>query len=88
MIIKFLCLQDRVAYVILSVMSNSSSAIQAWIYNHIHYFILLLYCASQWRIGVKVSSNSCKSIKAPYVSLVLSIADVDGQVSCYLILLE
>jgi len=37
----------------------------------------------QWKLGMGISSNTCTALKAPFVSMVLSIADQDRQVKKY-----
>uniref|UniRef100_A0A0K8R5Q9 COMM domain-containing protein 6 n=1 Tax=Ixodes ricinus TaxID=34613 RepID=A0A0K8R5Q9_IXORI len=34
----------------------------------------------QWKLGMAVSSDSCRSLKYPYVALMLKMADHSGQV--------
>lgn len=34
----------------------------------------------QWKLGVAVSSDSCRSLKYPYVAVMLKVADHSGQV--------
>ncbi|XP_004845303.1 COMM domain-containing protein 6 [Heterocephalus glaber] len=34
----------------------------------------------QWKLGMAVSSDSCRSLKYPYVAVVLKVADHSGQV--------
>nr|KAF6427334.1 COMM domain containing 6 [Rousettus aegyptiacus] len=34
----------------------------------------------QWKLGMAVSSNSCRSLKYPYVAVMLKVADHSGQV--------
>lgn len=34
----------------------------------------------QWKLGMAVSSDSCRSLKYPYVALMLKVADHSGQV--------
>ncbi|XP_030642988.1 COMM domain-containing protein 6 [Chanos chanos] len=35
----------------------------------------------QWKLGMAVSSDTCRSLNSPYVSLVLKIADTSGEIS-------
>ncbi|EDL00482.1 mCG113792, isoform CRA_b, partial [Mus musculus] len=35
----------------------------------------------QWKLGMAVSSDSCRSLKYPYVAVMLKVADHSGQVS-------
>ncbi|KAG5283182.1 hypothetical protein AALO_G00039230 [Alosa alosa] len=35
----------------------------------------------QWKLGMAVSSDMCRSLNSPYVSLLLKIADASGEVS-------
>ncbi|CAH2223852.1 COMM domain-containing 6 isoform X1 [Pelobates cultripes] len=35
----------------------------------------------QWKIGMAVSSDSCRSLNHPYVTLVLKVADYSGQIT-------
>lgn len=35
----------------------------------------------QWKLGMAVSSDSCRSLKSPYVAVMLKVADHSGQVS-------
>uniref|UniRef100_A0A4W5KNX0 COMM domain-containing protein 6 n=1 Tax=Hucho hucho TaxID=62062 RepID=A0A4W5KNX0_9TELE len=35
----------------------------------------------QWKLGMAVSSDTCRSLNSPYVSLLLKIADTSGQIS-------
>ncbi|EDM02437.1 similar to OTTHUMP00000018508 (predicted), isoform CRA_c [Rattus norvegicus] len=35
----------------------------------------------QWKLGMAVSSDSCRSLKYPYVAVLLKVADHSGQVS-------
>ena len=34
----------------------------------------------QWKLGMAVSSDSCRSLKYPYVAVILKVADPSGQV--------
>lgn len=34
----------------------------------------------QWKLGMAVSSSSCRSLKEPYVAVMLKVADHSGQV--------
>uniref|UniRef100_A0A6I8PND6 COMM domain-containing protein 6 n=1 Tax=Ornithorhynchus anatinus TaxID=9258 RepID=A0A6I8PND6_ORNAN len=34
----------------------------------------------QWKLGMAVSSDSCRSLKYPYVSVTLKVADQSGQI--------
>nr|XP_036866165.1 COMM domain-containing protein 6 [Manis javanica] len=34
----------------------------------------------QWKLGMAVSSDSCKSLKYPYVAVLLKVADHSGQI--------
>ncbi|XP_040479526.1 COMM domain-containing protein 6 isoform X1 [Ursus maritimus] len=34
----------------------------------------------QWKLGMAVSSDSCRSLKYPYVAVLLKVADHSGQV--------
>lgn len=34
----------------------------------------------KWKLGVAMSSSSCRSLSAPYVTMVLSVADASGLV--------
>uniref|UniRef100_A0A2K6FRW0 COMM domain-containing protein 6 n=1 Tax=Propithecus coquereli TaxID=379532 RepID=A0A2K6FRW0_PROCO len=34
----------------------------------------------QWKLGMAVSSNSCRSLKYPYVAVMLKVADHSGQI--------
>ncbi|XP_038626928.1 COMM domain-containing protein 6 [Tachyglossus aculeatus] len=34
----------------------------------------------QWKLGMAVSSDSCRSLKYPYVSMTLKVADQSGQI--------
>ncbi|XP_059513159.1 COMM domain-containing protein 6-like [Myotis daubentonii] len=34
----------------------------------------------QWKLGMAVSSDSCRSLKYPYVAVMLKVADHSGQV--------
>ncbi|XP_072832503.1 COMM domain-containing protein 6 isoform X2 [Vicugna pacos] len=34
----------------------------------------------QWKLGMAVSSDSCRSLKYPYVAVMLKVADESGQV--------
>uniref|UniRef100_H0W7A1 COMM domain-containing protein 6 n=1 Tax=Cavia porcellus TaxID=10141 RepID=H0W7A1_CAVPO len=34
----------------------------------------------QWKLGMAVSSDSCRSLKYPYVTVMLKVADHSGQV--------
>ncbi|KAF6083842.1 COMM domain containing 6 [Phyllostomus discolor] len=34
----------------------------------------------QWKLGMAVSSDSCRSLKYPYVAVMLKVADQSGQV--------
>ncbi|KAG5833113.1 COMM domain-containing protein 6 [Anguilla anguilla] len=36
----------------------------------------------QWKLGISISSDSCRSLNSPYVTLLLKTADTSGQVSC------
>ena len=33
----------------------------------------------QWKLGMAVSSDSCRSLKYPYVAVMLKVADHSGQ---------
>lgn len=35
----------------------------------------------QWKLGMAVSSDTCRSLNSPHVSLLLKIADTSGQIS-------
>ncbi|XP_074047916.1 COMM domain-containing protein 6 isoform X2 [Macrotis lagotis] len=35
----------------------------------------------QWKMGMAVSSDSCRSLKSPYVAVTLKVADQSGQIS-------
>ncbi|XP_036054452.1 COMM domain-containing protein 6 isoform X1 [Onychomys torridus] len=35
----------------------------------------------QWKLGMAVSSDTCRSLKYPYVAVVLKVADHSGQVN-------
>ncbi|KAJ8253386.1 hypothetical protein GJAV_G00212350 [Gymnothorax javanicus] len=35
----------------------------------------------QWKLGMAISSDSCRSLNSPYVTLLLKIADTSGQIS-------
>lgn len=35
----------------------------------------------QWRLGMAVSSDTCRSLNSPYVSLLLKVADTSGMIS-------
>uniref|UniRef100_A0A3Q2PB67 COMM domain-containing protein 6 n=1 Tax=Fundulus heteroclitus TaxID=8078 RepID=A0A3Q2PB67_FUNHE len=35
----------------------------------------------QWKLGMAVSSDTCRSLNSPYVSLLLKIAEPSGQIS-------
>ncbi|XP_012689445.1 COMM domain-containing protein 6 isoform X1 [Clupea harengus] len=35
----------------------------------------------QWKLGMAVSSDTCRSLNSPYVSLLLKVADTSGEVS-------
>ncbi|XP_018599053.1 COMM domain-containing protein 6 [Scleropages formosus] len=35
----------------------------------------------QWKLGMAVSSDSCRSLNSPYVSMLLKIAETSGQIS-------
>ncbi|XP_074155368.1 COMM domain-containing protein 6 isoform X1 [Sminthopsis crassicaudata] len=35
----------------------------------------------QWKMGMAVSSDSCKSLKSPYVAVTLKVADQSGQIT-------
>lgn len=35
----------------------------------------------QWRLGMAVSSDTCRSLNSPYVSLLLKVADTSGLIS-------
>uniref|UniRef100_A0A8C5LI72 COMM domain-containing protein 6 n=1 Tax=Jaculus jaculus TaxID=51337 RepID=A0A8C5LI72_JACJA len=34
----------------------------------------------QWKLGMAVSSDSCRSLKYPYVAVMLKVADQSGQI--------
>ncbi|KAL2770383.1 COMM domain-containing protein 6 isoform a, partial [Daubentonia madagascariensis] len=34
----------------------------------------------QWKLGMAVSSDSCRSLKYPYVAVMLKVADHSGQI--------
>ncbi|XP_030056464.1 COMM domain-containing protein 6 isoform X2 [Microcaecilia unicolor] len=34
----------------------------------------------QWKLGVAVSSDSCRSLNHPYVTVMLKVADYSGQI--------
>uniref|UniRef100_A0A2D4EYC6 COMM domain-containing protein 6 n=1 Tax=Micrurus corallinus TaxID=54390 RepID=A0A2D4EYC6_MICCO len=36
----------------------------------------------QWKLGIAVSADSCKSLKSPYVTVALKVADGLGNVTC------
>ena len=37
-----------------------------------------------WKVGVSLQSSKCKSLNAPYISIVLRIKnDRNGDISCY-----
>lgn len=35
----------------------------------------------QWKLGMAVSSDQCRSLKYPYVAVILKVADHSGQVN-------
>ncbi|KAJ7319929.1 hypothetical protein JRQ81_019440 [Phrynocephalus forsythii] len=35
----------------------------------------------QWKLGVAVSSDSCKSLKSPYVTMTVKVADASGHIT-------
>ncbi|XP_043853167.1 COMM domain-containing protein 6 isoform X2 [Dromiciops gliroides] len=35
----------------------------------------------QWKMGMAVSSDSCRSLKSPYVAVTLKVADQSGQIT-------
>ncbi|KAJ6652633.1 hypothetical protein lerEdw1_011247 [Lerista edwardsae] len=35
----------------------------------------------QWKLGMAVSSDSCKSLKSPYVTMTIKVADVMGHIT-------
>lgn len=35
----------------------------------------------QWKLGMAVSSDTCRSLNSPYVSLLLKVADASGEVT-------
>ncbi|XP_078246904.1 COMM domain-containing protein 6 isoform X2 [Pogona vitticeps] len=35
----------------------------------------------QWKLGVTVSSDSCKSLKSPYVTIAVKVADASGHIT-------
>ncbi|XP_072478402.1 COMM domain-containing protein 6 isoform X1 [Notamacropus eugenii] len=35
----------------------------------------------QWKVGMAVSSDSCRSLKSPYVAMTLKVADQSGQIT-------
>ncbi|XP_056663403.1 COMM domain-containing protein 6 isoform X1 [Monodelphis domestica] len=35
----------------------------------------------QWKMGMAVSSDNCRSLKSPYVALMLKVADQSGQIT-------
>ncbi|XP_019663193.1 COMM domain-containing protein 6 isoform X2 [Ailuropoda melanoleuca] len=42
--------------------------------------IIHLLVDFQWKLGMAVSSDSCRSLKYPYVAVLLKVADHSGQV--------
>ncbi|XP_061485994.1 COMM domain-containing protein 6 isoform X2 [Rhineura floridana] len=35
----------------------------------------------QWKLGMAVSSDSCKSLKSPYVTITIKVADASGHIT-------
>ncbi|KAJ8012565.1 hypothetical protein DPEC_G00044180 [Dallia pectoralis] len=35
----------------------------------------------QWKLGMALSSDTCRSLNSPYISLMLKIVDISGQIS-------
>ncbi|XP_077200091.1 COMM domain-containing protein 6 isoform X4 [Paroedura picta] len=35
----------------------------------------------QWKLGVAVSSDTCRSLKCPYVTMAVKVADASGHVT-------
>ncbi|XP_053168806.1 COMM domain-containing protein 6 isoform X2 [Hemicordylus capensis] len=35
----------------------------------------------QWKLGMAVSSDSCKSLKSPYVTIAVKVADASGHIT-------
>ncbi|XP_007423331.1 COMM domain-containing protein 6 [Python bivittatus] len=36
----------------------------------------------QWKLGIAISADSCKSLKSPCVTVALKVADGSGSVTC------
>uniref|UniRef100_A0A7N4PBC8 COMM domain-containing protein 6 n=2 Tax=Dasyuridae TaxID=9277 RepID=A0A7N4PBC8_SARHA len=52
----------------------------------LNYFLFPLQVTNQlldlqWKMGMAVSSDSCKSLKSPYVAVTLKVADQSGQIT-------
>lgn len=45
-----------------------------------YYSVLLKLVDFQWKLGMAVSSDTCRSLKYPYVAVMLKVADHSGQV--------
>ncbi|XP_062580614.1 COMM domain-containing protein 6-like [Saccostrea cucullata] len=37
----------------------------------------------KWKLGVAVSSDECKSLNSPYVTMTLKVADPSGKISTH-----
>ncbi|XP_058246983.1 COMM domain-containing protein 6 isoform X2 [Hemibagrus wyckioides] len=35
----------------------------------------------QWKLGMAVSSDTCRSLNSPYISVLMKIADTSGEIS-------
>ncbi|XP_026860982.1 COMM domain-containing protein 6 isoform X2 [Electrophorus electricus] len=35
----------------------------------------------QWKLGMAVSSDTCRSLNSPYISILMKIADASGEIS-------
>ncbi|XP_062831638.1 COMM domain-containing protein 6 isoform X3 [Anolis carolinensis] len=35
----------------------------------------------QWKLGMAVSSDNCKSLKSPYVTIAMKVADASGHIT-------
>ena len=44
-----------------------------------HCFLSVQLVGMEWKLGVAMSSNYCKSLGSPHVGLQLKVADSDGQ---------
>lgn len=65
----------------LSLQVNSNVGVDLCLWHYFQRFPSLQFVDMKWKLGVAMSSDTCRSLKYPYVTVTLTVADPSGQIT-------